>query len=104
MPDTTSPRSAEPASPSSVASSPEALDARVSGLSYEEARAQLIEIVTQLEQGSLPLEESLSLWELGEALARRCQAWLDSAKDRLETAQERSASRLSPDSLGDDAK
>ena len=34
----------------------------VSELSYEDARSQLVEIVAQLEQGSLPLEDSLALW------------------------------------------
>lgn len=59
----------------------------ISELSYEEARSQLVEIVTQLEQGSLPLEDSLKLWERGEALAARCQNWLDGARERLEAAQ-----------------
>lgn len=59
----------------------------VSDLSYEDARSQLVEIVAQLEQGSLPLEDSLALWERGEALARRCQEWLDGARTRLEKAE-----------------
>ncbi len=59
-------------------------------LSYEEARSRLVEIVTRLEQGSISLEESLALWEQGEALARHCQSWLDGARKRLQTAQEQS--------------
>lgn len=59
----------------------------VSELSYEDARSQLVEIVAQLEQGSLPLEDSLALWERGEALARRCQEWLDGARTRLAQAE-----------------
>lgn len=58
----------------------------ISQLSFEEARSQLLEIVTQLEQGALPLEESLNLWEKGEALAQHCQKWLDSARDRIAAA------------------
>ena len=68
---------------------PSQLDARVADLSYEEARGRLVEIVTRLEQGAIPLEESIELWELGEALARRCQAWLDGARESLATAQNR---------------
>ncbi|MGO1591856.1 MAG: exodeoxyribonuclease VII small subunit [Ancrocorticia sp.] len=62
--------------------------AGIDQLSYEEARSQLVEIVTQLEQGSLPLEDSLALWERGEALARKCQEWLDGARSRLEAVTE----------------
>ncbi|MFC4223288.1 exodeoxyribonuclease VII small subunit [Lysinibacter cavernae] len=59
----------------------------VSQLSYEEARDQLITVVTQLEQGTATLEDSLSLWERGEALAARCEEWLLGAKKRLEAAR-----------------
>ncbi|MDO4888509.1 MAG: exodeoxyribonuclease VII small subunit [Actinomycetaceae bacterium] len=58
----------------------------VGALSYEEARSRLVEIVARLEQGAIPLEESLRLWELGEQLARHCQAWLDGARQRLNAA------------------
>ncbi|MBP3223031.1 MAG: exodeoxyribonuclease VII small subunit [Actinomycetaceae bacterium] len=56
-------------------------------LSYEEARDALAGIVTSLEQGSLPLKESLEQWEKGEALAHHCQKLLDGARERLEKAQ-----------------
>ncbi|MCI9888041.1 exodeoxyribonuclease VII small subunit [Micrococcales bacterium 31B] len=56
------------------------------GLSYEQARDQLVEIVRQLETGQGGLEESLKLWEKGEALAAHCQAWLDGAQSRLDRA------------------
>ena len=54
--------------------------------SYEQARAELREIVAKLESGGLSLEESLSLWERGEALADICQKWLDGASARLDAA------------------
>jgi exodeoxyribonuclease VII small subunit len=54
--------------------------------SYEAARAELREIVAQLEAGGQSLEESLALWQRGEALADICQQWLDGASDRLEQA------------------
>jgi exodeoxyribonuclease VII small subunit len=59
----------------------------VSALSYEEARDELIRVVTELEQGSSTLEESLALWERGEALAARCEEWLIGAKARLDAAR-----------------
>ncbi|GAA4285172.1 hypothetical protein GCM10022261_27030 [Brevibacterium daeguense] len=59
----------------------------ISSLSYEQARAELVTTVNRLEAGNLPLEESLRLWERGEALADRCQNWLDGARDKLEKAK-----------------
>lgn len=52
--------------------------------SYEEARAELVEVVRQLETGGTTLEESLALWERGERLAGVCQEWIDGARERLE--------------------
>ncbi|WP_377324383.1 exodeoxyribonuclease VII small subunit [Pimelobacter simplex] len=52
--------------------------------SYEEARAELVEVVRQLEAGGTTLEESLALWERGEALATVCQGWIDGARARLD--------------------
>jgi exodeoxyribonuclease VII small subunit len=54
--------------------------------SYEQARAELREIVAKLESGGQTLEESLALWERGEALADICQRWLDGATARLDRA------------------
>ena len=67
--------------------SPDAQIADIDKLSYEQARSQLVEIVAQLEQGSLPLEDSLNLWERGEALADHCTRWLDGAQARLTRAE-----------------
>jgi exodeoxyribonuclease VII small subunit len=55
--------------------------------SYEQARDELIAIVQKLETGGTSLEESLTLWERGEALAGICQGWLDGARERLAAAQ-----------------
>lgn len=54
--------------------------------SYEQAREELADIVRRLEAGGVTLEESLALWERGEALATICQEWLDGARARLEAA------------------
>lgn len=63
----------------------------IASLSYEEARDELVRVVNELEQGSSTLEESLALWERGEALARRCEEWLLGAKARLDAARAASA-------------
>jgi len=54
--------------------------------SYEEARAELREIVGKLESGGQPLEDSLALWQRGEELAGICQRWLAGARTRLDEA------------------
>jgi exodeoxyribonuclease VII small subunit len=59
----------------------------VSALSYEEARDELVRVVTELETGAATLEQSLALWERGEALAKRCEEWLLGAKARLDAAR-----------------
>jgi exodeoxyribonuclease VII small subunit len=59
----------------------------VEALSYEEARDELVRVVAELEQGSTSLEDSIALWERGEALARRCEEWLIGAKARLDAAR-----------------
>nr|WP_245866971.1 exodeoxyribonuclease VII small subunit [Serinibacter salmoneus] len=72
----------------------------VSTLTYEQARAELVEVVQRLEQGAATLEDSLALWERGEALAARCQTWLDGARERLAAAQARSANDTAGESAG----
>ncbi|WP_459349116.1 exodeoxyribonuclease VII small subunit [Cellulomonas olei] len=59
----------------------------VAELSYEQARDELVAVVSRLEAGGATLEGSLSLWERGEALAARCQEWLDGARARLDAAR-----------------
>ncbi|WP_255447212.1 exodeoxyribonuclease VII small subunit [Schumannella soli] len=61
--------------------------ADIAELSYEEARDELVRVVTELEQGAATLEQSLVLWERGEALAQRCEEWLLGARARLDAAR-----------------
>jgi exodeoxyribonuclease VII small subunit len=61
-------------------------NADVAELSYEQAREQLVQVVSALEQGNATLEESMALWERGEALAAQCEKWLSGAKSRLDAA------------------
>jgi len=61
--------------------------ADIADLSYEQARDELVRVVSELEQGGATLEQSIALWERGEALARRCEEWLIGAKERLDAAR-----------------
>lgn len=61
--------------------------ADVSEMTYEQARDELVAVVGALEQGGITLEESLGLWERGEALAARCEEWLIGARARLDAAK-----------------
>ncbi len=63
------------------------MSAKKTELNYEEARDQLVDIVRKLEAGSVPLSESMALWERGEELAKICQTWLDGAKAKIESAR-----------------
>jgi exodeoxyribonuclease VII small subunit len=55
-------------------------------LGYEAARDELAEVVRKLEAGGLSLEDSLALWERGEALAKICENHLAGARRRVATA------------------
>jgi exodeoxyribonuclease VII small subunit len=59
----------------------------VATLTFEQARDELMHVVAELEQGAPTLEQSLSLWERGEALANRCDEWLIGARRRLDAAR-----------------
>ncbi|MCF8546664.1 MAG: exodeoxyribonuclease VII small subunit [Microbacteriaceae bacterium] len=59
----------------------------VSTLTYEQARDELVAIVDSLEKGTASLDESVALWERGEALAKRCEEWLAGARQRLDAAR-----------------
>ena len=74
-------------------------NADVSELGYEQARDELVSVVARLEAGAQTLEESLVLWERGEALAARCQEWLDGARQRLSAVR----AKESPTATGSDA-
>ena len=57
--------------------------ADIADLGYEQARDELIEIVARLEAGQTPLEDSMRLWQRGEALAEHCSSILDGAAATL---------------------
>jgi exodeoxyribonuclease VII small subunit len=56
----------------------------VTTLAFERALKELEEIVTKLERGDVPLEESIAIYERGEALKKRCESLLSEAEERVE--------------------
>jgi exodeoxyribonuclease VII small subunit len=61
----------------------EGTHADVNRLPFERAIEELESIVKRLEEGKVPLEESVAIYERGEALKRRCQELLDQAEARV---------------------
>lgn len=55
-------------------------------IGYEQARDELADVVRKLETGGLGLDESLALWERGEALAKLCDRHLAGARQRIDAA------------------
>jgi exodeoxyribonuclease VII small subunit len=60
----------------------------VEKLTYEQAFEEMDKLVAALESGDLPLEESLALFERGQALAQRCMALLDQAELKVQQLTE----------------
>lgn len=58
--------------------------ADVTALSFEQALAELEEIVRRLESGSAQLDEAIAAYERGAALKRHCEAKLQEAQTRVE--------------------
>jgi exodeoxyribonuclease VII small subunit len=56
----------------------------VAKLPFERAIEELESIVKRLEEGKVPLEESVTIYERGEALKRRCEDLLRQAEARVE--------------------
>ena len=55
----------------------------INELSFETAYAELETIITKLESGDLPLDDSVTLFERGRLLSEHCQALLDKAELRV---------------------
>lgn len=61
-------------------------------MSYETAKEELRGIVSALEAGSVPLEQTLELWKRGEALASRCRSILEVAAAQIDAVATPSSS------------
>ena len=69
---------------------------------FEAAIAELESIVKKLEEGDLPLETSLKLYERGVQLSRFCHSRLEEAERRIEVLNERGELKPAPAALGED--
>jgi len=70
---------------------------------FEAAIAELESIVKKLEDGDLPLEQSLALYERGVQLSRFCHARLEAAERRIEILNERGELKPAPSTLTDES-
>ena len=69
---------------------------------FEAAIAELESVVKKLEEGDLPLEQSLALYERGVKLSRFCHARLEAAERRIEILNERGELKAAPSNLSDE--
>ncbi len=60
------------------------IDGPIDELTFEEALAALEQVVGQLEGGQVPLEQSIALYERGDALKKHCDAKLGEAELKVE--------------------
>jgi len=58
-------------------------DTPISEMTFEQAMSELERIVTQLERGDVPLEDSITLYERGAELKKRCEAKLKEAEQKV---------------------
>ena len=56
----------------------------LAALPFEKALAELEDIVRRLERGDVPLEDSIAIYERGEALKKHCEGLLRRAEARIE--------------------
>jgi exodeoxyribonuclease VII small subunit len=75
------------------------MPARKNKDTFEELFRRLEETVAKLEEGGLPLERSLALYEEGMTLARRCQEMLDAAEVRIRQLRETMATPAEPEEV-----
>lgn len=58
-------------------------DTPVAEMSFEQAMAELEQVVTQLERGEVPLEESIALYQRGSDLRKHCETKLKAAEEKV---------------------
>ncbi|MBU2960915.1 exodeoxyribonuclease VII small subunit [Citreicella sp. C3M06] len=62
-------------------------DAPVEDMTFEQAMAELEQVVGKLERGDVPLEASIELYKRGDALKKHCEAKLNSAEEKVAQIQ-----------------
>lgn len=78
------------------------MDEQKNGETFEEIYARLEEIVARLEQGGLPLDDAVALYEQGMALAQRCQEMLDAAELKVTRLREAAVAQEEAEPAEDD--
>ena len=58
-------------------------DTPISEMTFEQAMSELERIITELERGDVPLEDSISLYEKGAELKKRCETKLKEAEQKV---------------------
>ena len=58
-------------------------DTPIEEMTFEQAMAELEDVVGKLERGDVALEESITLYERGAALRKRCEAKLKEAEEKV---------------------
>ena len=58
-------------------------ETNVAEMSFEQAMGELEQVVSQLERGDVPLEQSITLYERGAELKKRCEAKLKEAEEKV---------------------
>jgi exodeoxyribonuclease VII small subunit len=79
--------------------------ADIDNFSFEKALSELEQIVTKLERGDIPLQDSIAAYERGEALKNRCEKLLKDAElkvEKIRLGQDNKVVGLSP--LDDEGK
>jgi exodeoxyribonuclease VII small subunit len=69
----------------------------IQAMSYEQAYAELEEIVSALEMNSKTLDEAIALFERGQSLSQHCASLLEKAELRVRQLSEREALEASPE-------
>jgi exodeoxyribonuclease VII small subunit len=72
--------------------------------SFEETLGELESIISLMEAGNMPLEDSLAAYKKGVALLRECQEVLNDAEQQIKILQNDSLQPFFPPALGDDQK
>ena len=62
---------------------PDMTDTPISEMTFEQAMSELERIIIQLEKGDVPLEDSISLYEKGAELKKRCETKLKEAEQKV---------------------
>lgn len=78
------------------------MDEQKNDETFEEVYARLEEIVARLEQGGLPLDDAVALYEQGMALAQRCQEMLDAAELKVTRLREAAVAQEEAEPAQDD--